>query len=61
MEFLFGVLLDATETARHLFFFHVITDVLIVCAVAAALSLVERGRSEDERFADSARVSRPKL
>ena len=40
LEFLFPVLLDATETARHLFFFHVITETLIVCALGAVLSLV---------------------
>ena len=40
VEFAFSVLLDATETARHLFFFHVITEILIVCAVALAFSLV---------------------
>jgi hypothetical protein len=38
VEFLFAVLLDGTETARHLFFFHVITEILIVYAVAAILS-----------------------
>jgi hypothetical protein len=42
LEFPFAVLLDATETARHLFFFHVITEILIVCAVAAAFGLVNR-------------------
>lgn len=40
VEFLFPVLLDGTETARHLFFFHVITEVLIVCMVAGVLSAV---------------------
>jgi hypothetical protein len=40
VEFAFSVLLDATETARHLFFFHVITEILIVCAVALAFSLL---------------------
>lgn len=37
-EFHFAVLLDATETARHLFFFHVITEILIVCAAGLAFS-----------------------
>jgi hypothetical protein len=40
VEFVFGVLLDATETARHLFFFHVITEILIVCAAAQVFSLL---------------------
>ena len=38
----FRVLLDATETARHLFFFHVITEILIVCAVALAVQPARR-------------------
>jgi hypothetical protein len=42
VEFVFAVLLDATETARHLFFFHVITEVLILCAVGQVLSLASR-------------------
>jgi len=40
VEFLFSVLLDAAETARHLFLFHVVTELLIICAMAAVLSLV---------------------
>ena len=38
MEFACAALLDCIETARHLFLFHVITEILIVCAVAAVLS-----------------------
>ncbi len=38
VEFLFALLLDGTEMARHLFLFHVITETLIVSAVAAILS-----------------------
>jgi hypothetical protein len=40
VEFLTGVLLDAVETARHLFLFHVITELLILCALAAVLELL---------------------
>ena len=39
IEFACAALLDCIETARHLFLFHVITEMLIVCAVAAALGL----------------------
>lgn len=46
VEFLFSVLLDALETARHLFIFHVITEILIVCTFAAALSCY-RGRPRE--------------
>jgi hypothetical protein len=42
-EFLFAVLLDGTETARHLFLFHVITEVLILCGAAAILSTLWPG------------------
>lgn len=42
LEFVLAVLFDATETARHLFFFHVLTEILMVCGLAAALSLVKR-------------------
>ena len=42
VEFLFPVLLDGTETSRHLFLFHVITEVLIVCAAAGALGRLSR-------------------
>ncbi len=49
LEFLFGVLLDATETARHLFFFHVITEILMVCALAAVPGLFSLPQSEEKR------------
>ncbi|HEY3835371.1 MAG TPA: hypothetical protein VGL72_02315 [Bryobacteraceae bacterium] len=38
IEFSFSALLDCVENARHLFLFHVITELLIVFAVAAILS-----------------------
>ena len=41
LEFLFAVLLDATETARHLFFFHVLTELLVLSAFAALLGLIK--------------------
>jgi hypothetical protein len=41
VEFFLAVLLDATETSRHLFFFHVITELLILSALAALLSLIK--------------------
>jgi hypothetical protein len=47
VEFLFAVLLDGTETARHLFLFQTITEILIVLAMSAGLSRVrasEAGR-----------------
>jgi len=37
IEFPASVLLDAAETGRHLFLFHVITELLIVCTFAALL------------------------
>ena len=40
VEFLFPILLDGTETSRHLFLFHVITELLIFCGYAAVLSLL---------------------
>jgi len=40
IEFLVGVLGDCLETARHLFLFQVITEILIVYGFAAILSLV---------------------
>ena len=40
MEFLSSVLLDCIETARHLFLFHVITEILILCAFAGVLTYV---------------------
>jgi hypothetical protein len=40
VEYLFPVLLDGTETARHLFFFHVITELLVVCAFSAIPGLL---------------------
>jgi hypothetical protein len=39
-EFLCAVLLDAIETSRHLFMFHVITELLNVCALAALLGAI---------------------
>ena len=39
IEFVCSALLDCLETARHLFLFHVITEMLIVFAVAALLDL----------------------
>ena len=36
-EFLTSVLFDCVETSRHLFLFHVITELLILCALAALL------------------------
>ena len=44
IEFVCAALLDCLETARHLFLFHVITEMLIVCAVAALLSWSSRLR-----------------
>ena len=38
IEFLASVLLDAAETGRHLFLFHVMTELLILCTFAALLS-----------------------
>ncbi len=38
VEFLLPILLDGTETSRHLFLFHVITEVLILCVCAALLA-----------------------
>jgi hypothetical protein len=40
IEFFASALLDCLETARHLFIFHVISEMLIICAVAAVLSMV---------------------
>jgi hypothetical protein len=37
IEFGCGALLDCLETARHLFLFHVITEMLIVCVVAGLM------------------------
>ena len=45
MEFLCSALLDCLETGRHLFLFHVITELLIVCAVAGLLNLTRNPRS----------------
>lgn len=45
LEFLFAVLLDGTETARHLFLFHVITELLILCAAAGILSILAARRA----------------
>jgi hypothetical protein len=39
VEFLSSVLLDVIETSRHLFLFHVITELLIICAFAAILCM----------------------
>jgi hypothetical protein len=51
VEFLFPVLLDGTETSRHLFLFHVITEVLNVCAFAALLCLfVKRPHLSTARY-----------
>jgi hypothetical protein len=47
-EFLFAVLLDTIETERHLFFFHVVTETLIVCAATVVLGVVGRLRSESQ-------------
>ncbi len=40
VEFLFAVLLDGTETSRHLFLFQVITELLNVCALTMVLSSI---------------------
>jgi hypothetical protein len=40
VEFLLGPLLDGVEIARHLFLFHVITEILILCAVAGVLAAI---------------------
>lgn len=41
VEFLLGPLLDGVEIARHLFLFHVITEILIICAVACILAAMQ--------------------
>ncbi|MGA7239538.1 MAG: hypothetical protein WBY44_27905, partial [Bryobacteraceae bacterium] len=46
VEFLLPILLDGTETSRHLFLFHVNTEVLILCVCAALLA--HRRRSSRE-------------
>jgi hypothetical protein len=41
IEFLLGVAFDVLETPRHLFIFHVLTEILILCGAAALLTLVQ--------------------
>ena len=53
IEFLFCVLLDGTENGRHLFLFHVITELLILCAAAAILSACAEARLRRPRVADA--------
>jgi hypothetical protein len=40
IEFTLAVSLDVLETPRHLFIFHVLTEILILCAAAALLSWI---------------------
>jgi hypothetical protein len=42
VEFLMSVLLDGTETARHLFLFHVITELLVILAFPVVLNMFAR-------------------
>jgi hypothetical protein len=46
VEFLFPILLDGTETSRHLFLFHVITELVILCAFGAMLRVLPFGKSD---------------
>jgi hypothetical protein len=58
VEFAMSILTDALDTARHLFMFQVITELLILMIAAALLNLLSRTAPAHREAASALRLAR---